>query len=43
MDNRNLMRKLKHTRKVMNIDFIVILMDYIVIYKNIGMDSINGK
>jgi hypothetical protein len=31
IDNRNLMTKLDHTRNVMNIDFIVNLMDYIVI------------
>ncbi len=31
IDNRNLMIKLDHTRNVMNIDFIVNLMDYIVI------------
>ncbi len=31
IDNRNLMTKLDHTRNMMNIDFIVNLMDYIVI------------
>jgi hypothetical protein len=31
IDNRNLMIKLDHTKNVMNIDFIVNLMDYIVI------------